>query len=112
MRPQTYRVRLDEEMAAQRTVRCNRLLAARAPVVDCDRAVAERLRRDQLEPSRAGQPTLVQSRPVAGDPGVDEELVFVDQVQPIQLGRELAATEEHAGRSCVFQLLHARAQVA
>jgi hypothetical protein len=86
--------------------------ASRAPVVHGDRAAAERLRRDQLEPSRAGQPALVQGRAVAGDPGVDEELVLVDQIQPVQLGRELAATEEHAGRGRVLELLHARAQVA
>ena len=30
---------------------------------------------------------------MTGDPGVDEELVLVDQIQPVQLGRELAATE-------------------
>src|SRR5215211_5754921 len=86
--------------------------SARAPVVHGDRAAAKRLRRDQLEPSRAGQPALVQGRAVAGDPGVDEELVLVDQIQPVQLGRELAATEEHAGRGRVLELLHARAQVA
>src|SRR5688500_14061254 len=84
----------------------------RAPVVHGDRAAAERLRRDQLEPSRAGQPALVQGRAVAGDPGVDEEDVLVDQIQPVQLGRELAATEEHAGWGRVLELLHARAQVA
>ncbi len=61
-------------------------------------ATAERLRRDQLEPSRAGQSALVQGRAVAGDPGVNEELVLVYQIQPVQLGRELAATEKHAGR--------------
>jgi len=49
---------------------------------------------------------------VAGDPGVDEELVLVDQIQAVQLGRELAATEEHAGRGRVLELLLARAQVA
>jgi hypothetical protein len=54
------------------------------------RAAAERLRRDQLEPSRAEQSALVQGRPVAGDPGVDEQFVFVDQIQPVQLGREFA----------------------
>src|SRR5258706_3870882 len=86
--------------------------SARAPVVHGDRAAAEPLRRDQLEPSRAGQPALVKGRAVAGDPGVDEELVLVDQIQPVQLGRELAATEEHAGRGRVLELLHARAQVA
>ena len=72
--------------------------SARATIVHGDRAAAERLGRDQLEPPRAGQPALVQGRAVAGDPGVDEKLVLVDQIQPVQLGRELAATEEHAGR--------------
>ena len=43
-----------------------RWLAARTPVVHSDRAVAERRRRDQLKPSRAGQPALVQGRAVAG----------------------------------------------
>src|SRR3954447_16139054 len=89
-----------------------RWLAARTSVVHSDRAVAERRRRDQFKPSRAGQPALVQGRAVTGDPGVDEELVLVDQIQPVQLGRELAATEEHAGRGRVFELLYARAQVA
>src|SRR5687767_1037604 len=84
----------------------------RAPVVHGDRAATERLRRDQLEPSRAGQPALVQGRAVAGDPGVDEELVLVDQILPVQFGRELAATEEHAGRGRVLELQHACAQVA
>src|ERR1041385_6401217 len=86
--------------------------SARAPVVHGDRAAAERLRRDQLEPSRAWQPALVQGRAVAGDPGGDEEHVLVDQIQPVQLGRELAATEEHAGRGRILELLHARAHVA
>ena len=49
---------------------------------------------------------------MTGDPGVDEELVLVDQIQPVQLGRELAATEEHAGRGRILEFLHARAQVA
>src|SRR3546814_7012181 len=82
----------------------------RAPVVHGDRAAAERRRRDQLEPSRAREPALVQGRAVAGDPGVYEEPVLVDQVQPIQLGRKLAATEEHPGRRRVLELLHSRAQ--
>jgi hypothetical protein len=34
--------------------------------------------------------------PVAGASGVDEKLVLVDQTQPVQFGRELAATEKHA----------------
>ncbi|MNG34425.1 hypothetical protein D3C84_1209030 [compost metagenome] len=49
---------------------------------------------------------------MADNPGVDEELVLVDQIQPVQLGRELAATEEHAVRGRVLELLYARAQVA
>src|SRR4051812_20306018 len=85
--------------------------ATRAPGVDGDRAVAERLRRDQLEPSRAGQPAVVQGRAVAGDPRVDEEPVLVDQIEPIQPGRELAATEEYAVRGHVLELLYARAKV-
>ena len=40
------------------------------------------------------------------DPGVDNELVRVDQIQPVQLGRVLAATEEHARRGRVPELLH------
>src|SRR5206468_10380131 len=92
--------------------RCGCAESARAPVVHGDRAVAERLRRDQLEPSGAGQPALVQGRAVAGDPGVDEQLVLVDQIQPVQLGRELTATEEHAVRGRILELLYARAQVA
>src|ERR1700741_584899 len=84
---------------------------ARASVVHGDRAVAEWLRRDQLEPSRAGQPALVQGRAVTGDPGVNEQLVLVDQMQPVQLGRELAAAEEYAVRGRVLELLYARAQV-
>jgi hypothetical protein len=87
-------------------------LAARGPVVNRDRAAAERLRRDQLEPSRAGEPALVQGRAMGGDSRVDEELVLVDQIQPIQLGGELTATKEYTGRSCVLQFLHARAKVA
>src|SRR5215204_147152 len=35
---------------------------------------------------------------VAGDPGMDEQLVLVDQVQPVELGRELAASEEDPGQ--------------
>jgi hypothetical protein len=68
---------------AQRST-CDAVLGStRAPVVHGDRAALERLRRDQLEPSRARQTTLVQGRAVADDPGVDEELVLVDQIQPV-----------------------------
>jgi hypothetical protein len=66
-------------------------VSAFAPVVHGDRAVAERLRRDQLKPSRTRQLALVQGRAVSGDPGMDEELVVVDEIQPIQLGREFPA---------------------
>src|SRR5688572_3560346 len=59
-----------------------------------------------------GSPLWYRGRAVAGDTGVDEELVLVDQIQPVQLGRELAATEEHAGRGRVLELLHARAKIA
>ena len=30
------------------------------------------------------------------DPGVDEEPILVDQIQPVQLGRQLAAAQQHA----------------
>src|SRR5262245_2640397 len=76
--------------------------SACAPVVHGNRAAAERLRRDQLEPSRAGQPALVQGRAVAGDPGMDEQLVLIDKIQSVQLGRELAATEENALRGRIL----------
>ncbi len=69
-----------------------------------DRAAAERPRRDQLKPSRAGQPALVQGRAVAGDPGMDEQLVLVDQVQPVELGRELAASQEVPGRGRLHRI--------
>lgn len=55
----------------------------RPPIVQGDRAVLERVRREQLEPSRARQSALVQGRTVAGDPGMDEEFVLVDQVQRV-----------------------------
>src|SRR5690606_5676693 len=87
------------------------LLAGHTPVVHRDHAVSERRRRDELEPTRAEQPTLVERRAVACDPRVDEEPILIDQIQPIQRGRQLAATEKHAGRGRVLELLHARAQV-
>lgn len=40
--------------------------SARAPVVHGNRAAAKRLSRDQVEPSRAREPALVQGRAVAG----------------------------------------------
>ena len=52
--------------------------SALAPVVHGNRAIAERLRQDQLEPSCSGHPALVQGRAVACDPGVHEQLVLVD----------------------------------
>src|SRR5690606_4500614 len=85
-------------------------LRVSAPVVHDNRAVAERLRRDKFEPSRAGQPAVVQGRAVTSDPWMDEEPVLVDQIQPIQFGRERAATEEYSVRGRVLQLLYSRAQ--
>ena len=73
--------------------------SARAPVVHGDRTATERLRRDQLETSRAGQSALVQSRAVARDPGVDEQPVFVDQIQPVQFGGELSTAAAVGPRS-------------
>ena len=71
-------------------------VSTRAPVVHGHRAATQGLRRDQFEPSRAGPPALEQGRAVARNPGVDQELVLVDQIQPLQLCGELAAAEEHA----------------
>jgi len=51
------------------------------------------------------------ARPVADDPWVDKKLVLVDQVQPVQLGRQLAATEEHATGGGVLEPLDAIEQV-
>ena len=96
-------------LAARRDRPLQRWLAAGATVVHGDRAAAEWRGRNKFEPSRTGQPALVQRWTVAGDPGVDEEPVLVDQIQPVQLGRELAATEEDASRGRVLQLLYSRA---
>jgi len=54
--PESAHVRLTRGFsgAAQRTVRCNPVLAGHATVVHSDCAVVERRRRDELEPSRAG----------------------------------------------------------
>lgn len=49
---------------------------------------------------------------MARDPGMDEELVFVDQIESVQFGRKLTATEEHAGRGRVLEPLYPDAQVA
>lgn len=76
-----------------------------------DNAVAERFYRNQFEVSRARQAVLVQSGAVAGDPGVNEELVLVDQIQPIQLGRKLAAAQEHARRGRILEILYGCSQI-
>src|SRR3954453_8268453 len=86
--------------------------SGRAGGVLCPAAVAERLPRKQLEPARAGQPALVQRGAVAGDHGMDEQLVLVDQVKAVELGRELAASQENPSWSRVLELLHALAQFA
>src|SRR5262245_13574841 len=57
--------------SAARSWRWDSCDSARAAVVHGHRAVAERLRREQLELARARQPALVQRRAVAGDPGMD-----------------------------------------
>ena len=45
------------------------LSSARTPVVNGDRAVAERIRRDQLQQTRVGQPALVEVGPWSAIPG-------------------------------------------
>jgi hypothetical protein len=82
------------EAAPRGGVGLNDVLAALAPVVHGDDDAAKRLRGEQLEPAGAGQTALVQSRAVACEPGVDDEQVRVDQIQSIQLRRELAATKD------------------
>ena len=74
------------------------------PDGECDFIGASSEAYDQLEPSRAGQSAFEQGRTVAGDPGVDEQMVLVDQIQSVQLGRKLAATEEYAVRSRVLEV--------
>lgn len=49
---------------------------------------------------------------MAGDSGMNEEVALVDQIQPVQLDRELATTQEHASRSRVLKLPHDPEQVA
>lgn len=93
-------------------VDCNPSSTDRARVVHGDCAVAERRRRDQFKPSCAWQPALIKSGAVTGDPGMDEKLVLVYQIQPVQLGRKLAASEKHACRRRILEFPHTRAQVA
>ena len=56
---------------------------SRAPVLHRDRAGVKRLRRDQLEPPRAGKPVLVQRRAMARNPGVDKKDILVDQIKAV-----------------------------
>src|SRR3954467_13057833 len=75
-------------------------------------------------PLRSGFAETSSSRRVLGSPlwyrvgpwpailGWTRNLYPSIRSRPVQLGGELAATEEHAGRGRVLQLLHARAQVA
>src|SRR3954469_6258029 len=83
------------------------LESACAAVVHRHGAVAERPRRDQLELPRRGQTALVQGGAMASEPGMNEELVLVDQLEPVELSGQLAAAEEHALRSRVLEPLHA-----
>src|SRR5690606_41310401 len=58
------------------------------------------------------EPDYEQLRTVAGTPGVDEELVLVDQVEPVEFRRQPAAADQHTSRRVVLERLHARAEVA
>ena len=71
---------------------------------------AQRRGRHQRQPSCAGQAARVKGRAAAGNTGVHEEPVLVDQVQLVQRGRQLAAAKQHAVRGRVLELLHARAE--
>lgn len=86
--------------------------SAHAPVVHRHRAVAEGLGRDQFERPGAGEARLVEGWPMACDPRVDEEGVFVDQVKPVERGSQRDAAEQQTTRRGVLERLHTRAQVA
>ena len=73
-------------------------------VVQRHHAGLQGLRRDELEVPRALQ-ALKQRRPVAGDDGMDDDAVLVDQPQLLERGGELGAAHEHAARGLLLQLL-------
>lgn len=58
------------------------------------------------------RPRTGSGRDVTGDPRVDEEFVLIDQIQPIEFCRELAANKKHTRRSRVLEFLYTRAKVA
>jgi hypothetical protein len=74
-------------------------------------------------PHRSGFAETSSSRRVLGSPlwysvgpwpailGWTRNWYSSSSVQPVELGRELTATEEHAGRGRVLELVHARAQI-
>jgi hypothetical protein len=53
----------------------------------------------------------MQGRPVADDPGLDEEVVLVGQVHGVQLPRQADAAEERTVRRPILEVLHRGAQV-
>jgi hypothetical protein len=46
---------------------------------------------------------------MTSDPEVDEELILVDQIEPVQLDRELATTEEHTGWGYILDFCYSAA---
>ena len=61
-----------------------------ALVVHGNGAAAQRRRRNKLEAPRGREPALVERGPVAGDAGMDQKPVVVDQVETVQRGGEPA----------------------
>ena len=85
----------------------------RHPAAEVDRRLPalEGPQRDPLELPRHLQP-VEQPRSVTGDDRVDDQAILIDEIQPLQLGAQLWAAEQHAGGRIVLDLLHRGAQVA
>src|SRR5690606_28979801 len=86
--------------------------SARPSIVNRHHATHERLRGHELELTCCGQTTLVQRGSMTGDPGMDEESVVVDQLEPVERDGEQAAAQQHAAWCGVLELLDASPQVA
>src|SRR4051812_28216322 len=67
--------------------------------------------RDELELPRAFQPGE-ERRPVAGEDGMDDQLVLVNEAEFLQLGGERGAAEQHLARGPRLERDDGLAQVA
>src|SRR5690606_19854142 len=72
----------------------------------------KRLCREQFKLSRGRQSALVQGRAVTRNPGVEQEYVLIDQIQPIKRRREVTTAKEHTSRRRVLEFLHTAARLA